>query len=172
MLKGLAAFDHLDDHELPESGLAVVVRGEHSLSGDDVRDYWRVSADARGAVRRGGFVAEASGLLGVADGDVPQYDLFRIGGPRYLPGHPREELWARQVAGIAASVGRDVRGFRVSVEAGGGGAFSRTEDIRLGDFQWGIGAGIARRTRLGPVILQAGVDEDGVGAVYLTVGRR
>ena len=42
----------------------------------------------------------------------------------------------------------------------------------MSEFLWGIGAGIARRTRLGPVILQAGVDEDGVGAVYLTVGRR
>ncbi len=172
MLKGLAAFDHLDDHELPESGLAIVVRGEHSLSGEDVRDYWRVRGDARGAVSRAGFFAEASGTLGIADGDVPQYDLFRIGGPRYLPGHPREELWARQVAGISASLGRDVFGFRVSVEAGGGGAFEHTEDIELSALQWGIGGGIARRTRLGPVILQAGVDEDGVGAVYLTVGRR
>ena len=172
MLKGVAAFDRLDDHELPESGMAASVRGEHTFGGEDVRDYWRVRAEARGAASRGGFIAEASGLLGVADGDVPQYDLFRIGGPRYLPGHPREERWARQVAGVAASLGRDVHGFRVSVEAGGGGAFDRTEDIQLSGLQWGIGAGVARRTRLGPVILQAGMDEDGVGAVYLTVGRR
>ena len=62
MVNGLAAFDHLDDHELPESGLAIVVRGEHSLSGDGRP---RLLAGARRRPRRassrGGFVAEVSG---------------------------------------------------------------------------------------------------------------
>ena len=172
MFSGIAAFDRLDDHDVPAAGAAVTVRGERSVAGEGVRDYWRLSCDARGAVTVSGFVLESSAMAGLSGDDVPDYDLFRIGGPRYLPGHPREELWARQVAGIAASIGRDVRGFRLSVEGGGGGAFARREDLRVSAFRWGVGAGIARRTRLGPLILQAGVDEDGVGAVYLTVGRR
>jgi hypothetical protein len=117
-------------------------------------------------------VFDAAATAGLSDGDVPEYDLFRIGGPRFLPGHPREERWARQVAGISGSVGRDVHGFRLFVAAGGGGAFDRRADVRLSGFVWGFGGGAARRTRLGPIALQAGVDEDGEAAVYLTVGRR
>jgi NTE family protein len=172
MLSAIAAFDRLDDHDLPEAGMAVTLRGEHSLAGGGVRDYWRASGDARAARAVGGFVLEAAASAGLSGGDVPEYDLFRIGGPRFLPGHPREELWARQVAGIAAGVGRGMGGFRVGVEAGGGGAFAQREDVRVGDFVWGAGVSVARRTRLGPIALQAGVDEDGEAAVYFTVGRR
>jgi NTE family protein len=173
MLRGLAAWDRLDDPELPESGAALTFRAERSLTGgEDVRDYWRMRADGRAAWMRGGFVLDAAALLALSGRDVPDYDLHRIGGPRYLPGRPREERWGRQAVGAAASVGRDVFGFRVSLEGGAGGAFDRREDIAVRDLGWGAGLGIARRTRLGPVILQAGVDEDGAGAVYLSVGRR
>ena len=172
MLSGIAAFDRLDDPDLPAAGMAITLRAEHSLQGDGVRDYWRASADVRAARAALGLVFEAAATAGLSGDDVPEYDLFRIGGPRFLPGHPREELWARQIAGLAASVGVDVRGFRVSLEAGGGGAFDRREDVRVSAFLWGIGAGVARRTRLGPIALQAGVDEEGEAAVYFTVGRR
>ena len=118
------------------------------------------------------MIVEAAALAGFSGRDVPDYDLHRIGGPRFLPGHSREELWARQVFGVAASVGRDVRGFRLSLEGGGGGAWDRREQISLADLQWGVGACVARQTRLGPVTLQAGIDEDGRKAVYLSTGRR
>jgi len=174
MLRALAAWDRLDDHDLPESGAAFTVRGERSLRGfEGVRDYWRVRADGRAAWTPGGrLTLEASALAGFSGRDVPDYDLHRIGGPRFLPGHPREERWARQILGVALGVGRDVRGFRVSVEGGAGGAWDRRRDVGLGDLRWGVGAGVARLTRLGPVMLQAGVDEAGRGAVYLSTGRR
>ena len=133
----------------------------------------RLSADAREAwsPARGAVILEAMGRLGLSGRDVPEYDLHRIGGPRFVPGHPREELWARQVLGVAASVGREVRGFRLSLEGGGGGAWDRRQDVSLRALHWGAGLGIARRTVVGPVVLQAGIDEDGEGAVYLSVGR-
>ena len=172
MLLGLAAWDRLDDHDLPEAGAAVSLRADLSPGGDDAPEYWRVRADGRAAWERRGLVLDVAALAAFSGRDVPEYDLFRIGGPRFLPGHPREESWGRQAVGIAASLGRDVRGFRVSLEAGAGGAFDLREDITARALGWGAGVGIARRTRLGPVALQAGVDEDGAGAVYLSVGRR
>jgi outer membrane protein assembly factor BamA len=174
MLRGLAAWDRLDDHDLPESGAALFLRGERSLRAlGNARDYWRVAVDGRAAWSPAGRVTiEAAARAGFSGRDVPDYDLHRIGGPRFLPGHPREERWARQVLGVAASVGRDVRGFRVSLEAGAGGAWDQAGAIALGDLRWGVGAGVARGTRLGPVILQAGIDEDGRGAIYLSTGRR
>lgn len=174
MLRGLLAWDRLDDHDLPEAGAALLIRAERSLPAlGDVRDYWRAHVDGRAAWSpRGQFTIEAEVLAGLSGRDVPEYDLHRIGGPRFLPGHPREERWARQVLGVAGSVGRDVRGFRVSLEGGAGGAWHRREDVAFDGLRWGVGAGIARSTRLGPVMLQAGVDEDGRGAVYLSTGRR
>jgi NTE family protein len=174
MLKGLVAWDRLDDTDLPESGVALTVRGERSLSAlDGVRDYWRLRADGRAAWSpAGALIVEGAAVAGFSGRDVPDYDLHRIGGPRFLPGHPREELWARQVFGVAVSVGREVRGFRLALEGGGGGAWDRRAQVSLSGLRWGAGLGIARRTRLGPVMLQAGIDEDGRGAVYLSTGRR
>jgi NTE family protein len=173
MLRGLVAWDRLDDRDLPEAGLAVSIRADrslHRLSG--VRDYWRVRGDARAAWSAGGWILEAAALAGLSDGDVPAYDLHRLGGPRLLPGHPRDELWGRQAAGVAASLGREIRGLRISLEGGGGNVWDRPEDVSLGELRWGMGLGVAYRTPLGPVLLQAGIDEEGRHAFYISTGRR
>jgi len=174
MVLGRVAWDRLDDPDLPESGVALAVRGERSLRAlDGVRDYWRLRADGRAAWKpAGALILEGAAVAAFSGRDVPDYDLHRIGGPRFLPGRPREELWARQILGVAASVGREVRGFRLTLEGGAGGAWDRRDQVSLSGLRWGAGVGIARRTRLGPVMLQAGIDEDGRGAVYLSTGRR
>jgi outer membrane protein insertion porin family len=173
MLRGLVAWDRLDDRDLPESGAALYLRAERSLDRlSGARDYWRARGDARVAWSPGGWILEGAALAGLSDGDVPPYDLHRLGGPRFLPGHPREELWGRQTAGVGASVGREIRGFRVSLEAGGGNVWDRREEISLADLRWGAGVGLACRTPFGPVLLQAGIDEDGRRAFYASTGRR
>ena len=155
MLGGVVAWDRLDDRDLPRAGAAVTLRGEHSLSTfEGVRDYWRVRADGRAAWSVGyGLILETSGLLGLSGGDVPEYDLHRLGGPRFLPGILARQRWRRQALGLAGSVGREVFGFRVSLEAGAGGVWDELDEISLGDLQWGLGLGVARPTPLGPVML-------------------
>jgi len=173
MLRGLVAWDRLDDRDLPESGGAVSLRAERSLDRlSGPRGYWRARGDARAAWSPGGWILEGAALAGLSGGEVPAYDLHRLGGPRFLPGHPREELWGRQVAGVSAGVGREIRGFRVSLEAGGGNVWDRFEEISPADLRWGAGLGVACRTPVGPVLLQAGIDEDGRRTFYVSTGRR
>ena len=173
MLHGVIAWDRLDDRDLPRSGIAMGLRAERSLDLlGATRDYWRLRGDARAAWSPGRWILEGTALAGLSGRDVPQYDLHRLGGPRFLPGHPREERWGRQAAGAAASLGRELRGVRVSVEAGAGNVWDRRDEMSLADLHWGVGLGLAGRTALGPVLLQAGVDEDGRAAFYVSTGRR
>jgi outer membrane protein assembly factor BamA len=174
MLTGAVAWDRLDERDVPESGFSLVGRAERSLTGLGAdRDYWRAWGTAHAAVGLGGpFVLEAAAFGGLSGRDVPVYDLFRIGGPRFVPGRPRAELWERQAlaAWIAPSI--DLRGFRASVYGGAGNAWGSRHSISLSDLRHGIGLGIARTSRLGLIALDAGIDDDGHTAFYFSVGRR
>lgn len=174
MLTGTVAWDRLDERDVSHSGFALVGCAERSLTGLGAdRDYWRAWSTARAAVGLGGpFVLEAAAFGGLSERDVPAYDLFRLGGPRFLPGRPRDEFWNRQaLAGwIAPSI--DVGGFRASVYGGAGNAWGSRESISLSDLRHGIGLGVTRASRLGVIALDAGIDDDGHTAFYFSIGRR
>jgi NTE family protein len=174
MINGMLAWDRLDDRDMPESGAALVLRGERSLEGLGAdRDYWRAQGTARAAAKLArGFVVEASAFLGLSGRDVPVYDLYRIGGPGFLPGRPRDELWGRQALGLSLAPGFDMRGFRISLRAGAGNVWGDRSAVSLSDLRSGVGIALARRTRMGPISIDAGLDEDGEGALYVSIGRR
>jgi NTE family protein len=171
-LGALLAWDRLDDRDLPESGSALALRAERSMGGlGATRDYWRVSAVGRAAWKPGGaFLIEAGGAAGWSGRDVPDYELFRLGGPAFLPGRPREELWGRQLLAATLSPGYDWRGFRIALRAGAGNVWDRRGDVSLRDLRWGGGAGVTRRTRFGPIALEGGVDNEGRSALYVSAG--
>jgi NTE family protein len=174
VLHGTLAWDRLDDQDLPLAGVALAIRGERSLTGLGAsRDYWRARATARGAVGLGGsFAIEGTALLGLSGRDVPVYDLFRIGGPDFLPGRPRDELWARQVLGLSVAPSVDVRGFRIAIHGGLGNAWTDRSSLSLSDLRGGAGLRVTRRSGLGLLSLGAGVDDSGHAAFYFSIGRR
>src|SRR5438552_11982504 len=171
-LGALVAWDRLDDRDLPRSGAALALRAERSVGGLGAsRDYWRLSADGRAAWQpAGAFVIEARGAAGWSGRDVPAYELFRLGGPAFLPGRHREELWGRQLLAGTLSPGYDWRGFRIALRAGAGNVWERAGDVSLRDLRWGAGAGVTRRTRFGPIALEGGLDNGGRGALYVSAG--
>jgi len=174
VLHGLVGWDRLDDRDLPVSGVAMAVAGERSLTGlGAARDYWRARATARAAIGLGrSFVVEGTALLGLSGRDVPVYDLFRIGGPDFIPGRPREELWARQVLGLSLAPSYDVRGLRIAIHGGLGNAWVDRARISLSDLRRGAGLRVTHRSVLGLVSLDAGVDEHGHAAFYFSIGHR
>jgi outer membrane protein assembly factor BamA len=169
-----AAWDTLEDRDLPDAGVAVLLRGERSLTGLGAdRDFWRVFGTARGAVRMGErVVVEGAALLGLSGRDVPDYELFRLGGPLFLPGRRRDELWARQVVGLSLSPSYDAFGFRLALHAGAGNTWDRRPDVSLSDLRGGLGLSATRATPLGLVSLAGGVDDEGHAALYVSLGRR
>jgi hypothetical protein len=174
VLHGTLAWDRLDDHDFPLAGVALAVRAERSLTGLGAsRDYWRARATARGAVGVGrSFAIEGTALLGLSGRDVPVYDLFRIGGPDFLPGRPRDELWARQVLGLSLAPSVDVRGFRVAIHGGVGNAWTDGSSVALSDLRSGAGLRVSRPSGLGLISLDAGLDDSGHAAFYFSIGRR
>ena len=174
VLHGLVGWDRLDDRDLPVSGVAMAVAGERSLTGlGAARDYWRARATARAAIGLGrSFVVEGTALLGLSGRDVPVYDLFRIGGPDFIPGRPREEFWARQVLGLSLAPSYDVRGLRIAIHGGLGNAWVDRARISLSDLRRGAGLRVTHRSVLGLVSLDAGVDEHGHAAFYFSIGHR
>jgi hypothetical protein len=150
------------------------LRAEKSLTVlGATRNYWRARADASVAWGpTGAFVVEAAATAALSGRDVPVYELFRLGGPAFLPGRPREERWGGQLLAATIAPGYDVRGFRLALRAGAGNVWDRRRDVSLGDLPWGVGAGIMRRTRFGPIALEAGLDRDGRGALYVSAGYR
>jgi NTE family protein len=174
VLHGILAWDRLDDRDLPESGVVVAVGGERSLTGlGAARDYWRARATARAALSLGrSFVVEGTALVGLSGRDVPVYDLFRIGGPDFLPGRPRDELWARQVLGLSLAPSYDVRGTRIAIHGGIANAWTDRSRVSLSHLRSGAGLRVTRRSILGLVSVDAGVDDRGHGALYFSVGHR
>ena len=174
VLHGTLAWDRLDDRDLPLSGVVLTVAGERSLTGlGAARDYWRSRATARAALSLGrSFVVEGAALLGLSGREVPVYDLFRIGGPDFLPGRPRDEQWARQVLGLSLAPSYDVRGIRIAIHGGIGNAWRDRSRVSLSDLRSGAGARVTRRSILGLVSVDAGVDDRGHGALYFSVGHR
>jgi outer membrane protein assembly factor BamA len=174
MLHGTVAWDRLDDRDLPRAGVAMAAAGERSLTGlGAARDYWRARALARGALGLGhSFVLEGTALVGLSGRDVPVYDLFRIGGPDFLPGRPRDELWARQVLGLSLAPSYDVRGLRIAIHGGLGNAWADRSAASLSNLRSGAGIRVTHTSVLGPVSVDAGVDDRGHAAFYFSIGHR
>jgi hypothetical protein len=174
MLHGTVEWDRLDDRDLPQSGVAMTVSGERSLTGlGAARDYWRARASARGALGLGRrFVVEGTALLGLSGRDVPVYDLFRIGGPDFRPGRARDELWARQVLGFSLMPSYGFRGFRIAIHGGLGSAWADRSAVSLSDLRAGAGVRVTHKSVLGLVSLDAGLDDRGHAAFYFSIGHR
>jgi NTE family protein len=167
-----AVWDTLDDLWLPTRGGRLEITADHTLAGfGATHRYDRVSGRARGAFKLPIGVLQAELASSLSGGDVPVYDLFRLGGPVFLPGFHRDELWGRQaVAGtIAHSV--DVASLRLTARVGAGGTFDQPTQIRLGALTGGFGLSVARDTPIGPIILGWGHSSQAGSRFYLSAGR-
>jgi NTE family protein len=170
---GTFAVDTRDDADLPEAGLLVSARLDQSLTGLGADlDYGRVTGRGQIAGRlgaRGAF--EANAFLGLSAGEVPPYDLFRIGGPDLVPGREIDELWgARAIAASLALRLRLVGPLRLVGRVGAGQVFAPETAFRLGDVAIGVGLGLVYPTRMGPVRLDLGRRQGGETLVTFAIG--
>jgi outer membrane protein assembly factor BamA len=173
MIRAAAVWDRLDDADLPTSGLrmeATAERSSRSLGATvgysrlRARGQWALPLTSRG-------VLELRASMGVSDGAVPPYDLFRIGGPRDLPGFRRDELWGAQAGSVSLSQAVMVwRELRLVARAGTGNVWDSREQISLRGLRHGAGVGFVLPTRAGPISLEWARRSGGRSAVYFSVG--
>ena len=176
-VSGLAAWDRLDDRSFPSDGFSVGVSGTwgaiDDLEQDATGDYWRIAASARGARSLGRrTVLDGVALAGVANGDVPLHELFRVGGP-IVPGLYRDELWDRQGAALGIACRFQIwKGVRLTARGGVGNAWQDWDGATFRSLHRGIGLGLESPTRVGPVSLMWGRGDDGESRIYFTAGYR
>jgi NTE family protein len=172
LLRAGLVMDDLDSLLWPERGGRLAVEGQWNIGRlGATRPYWRASAEGRLGQRLGQWwTVQVDAFVGLSGGDLPVYDLFRIGGPYLVPGYHHEELKGSQALAAAVSLRYRLAGpLRVFVRGGAGNVFP-TRDIRLADLGWGVGAGAVYLSRVGPLALELGVHDGGQALASLSLG--
>jgi NTE family protein len=172
-LLGEAAWDVLDDVALPGGGAAAAVFVERTLSRlGTSRPYWRAGGDVRAAAtphRR--LVLRGQALAFLSGGDLPVYEQARVGGPVWMPGFHRDELWGAQALAGSVTAAVSVYGdLRVLARLGSGNVWDGRSAVSLGELQGGFGVGLELPTRFGPVAFDWGRSAGGVSRFYVSLG--
>jgi NTE family protein len=170
---GSLTVDDRDDADLPTAGQLAAVQFDQALPGLGAdHDYRRATGRLQLARAIGGRAAfEANAFVALSNGEVPPYELFRLGGPDLVPGRKIDELWGRQA--LAASVAfrvRTVAQLRAVARIGAGQVFDSRSSVRVGDLQGGVGLGLLYPTRIGPVRVDFGFLEGGRTLVTFAIG--
>jgi outer membrane translocation and assembly module TamA len=88
-----------------------------------------------------------------------------------IPGYHHEELKGAQTLAGSLSLRYPVFGqFQLLARAGAGNVFEDPGDIGLQDARWGVGIGVYYPSRIGPISVELGVQDDGRSLVSLVVG--
>jgi outer membrane protein assembly factor BamA len=170
-LAATLAWDDLDDRDLPSSGARLRLTAERSLG--STRDHWRIQTRGEAVLPLASRVLlQGRFFVGLSGRDVPTYELFRIGGPALVPGLHRDELWGRQALGLSLGPTLIVSGFRLCLRTGAGEVWRVPRDITLRSLKRGVGIGLEKATRFGPLVLDVGVAESGRTAFHLSAGFR
>ncbi|HVR69622.1 MAG TPA: patatin-like phospholipase family protein [Vicinamibacteria bacterium] len=170
---GEAAWDVLDDGALPTSGSAAFVFAERTLSRlGTSRPYWRSGAELLGAASpHPRLVLRAQARAFVSGGDLPPYEQARVGGPVWMPGFHRDELWGAQALAGSVSAGVAVYGrLRLLARFGAGNVWESRPAMTIADLQGGFGLGLELPTGVGPVALEWGRSGAGTSRVHVSVG--
>lgn len=170
---GEVIWDILDDDAVPTRGAAAKVFAERTLSRlGTSRPYWRAGSDLRAAAsphRRLVLHGQARAFL--SGGDLPVYEQARLGGPIWMPGFHREELWGAQaMAGSLTAELAVYRRLRLLARLGAGNVWDSRPEVSLGGLEGGFGLGLMLPTRAGSVAVDWGRSAAGTSRVYVSVG--
>jgi outer membrane protein insertion porin family len=172
LLVGEAAWDTLDDRALPTEGAAGGVSAEHSVAGlGSDRSYWRILARLQGAASRSRLLVRGQLLGATSGGGLPVHEQFRIGGPRWMPGFHRDELWGDHALAGSLTAGVALHGsLRALGRVGAGNVWDARRSVRLDRLEGGLGLGLEMQTPAGPVTFDWGRSFDGVSRIHLSLG--
>lgn len=171
-VEAAALWDTLDDPWLPTSGARLSVVADRSVTGlGATHRYWRLVGRGRAALTLPVGVLQAEALAGISGGEVPAYDLFRVGGPDLMPGFHRDQLWGRQAVAGAISHSLDLGPLRLTARVGAGGVFDERAEIESRALVGGWGLSIEHPTRFGPIAASWGHSPEAGSRFYLSAGR-
>jgi NTE family protein len=170
---GEAGWDVLDDAAVPTRGAAATLSLERSLTRTlDFQPYWRAGLTAQVAASPyPRLILRAQALAALSGGDLPVYEQARLGGPAWMPGFHRDELWGAQALAASFTAGIVVyRDLRLLGRVGAGNVWDTRRALRPGDLQGGFGFGLELPTRAGPLAVDWGHSAAGHSRLHVSLG--
>jgi len=108
---------------------------------------------------------------GLADTDLPSFAAYKVGGLNTLRGYDSNEFSGDKALVLNAEYRFPLaENFQAVIFADWGQAWGIGESIDLTDLKFGKGIGVRFDTPIGPIRLDYGIGESGVGKTYLSIG--
>ena len=176
--RGLLArylWDDLDAVILPTSGRQLTVNVERNLSGlNSTAAYWRGEASGRAIVTiTDRWTLDARARFGYSSGALPIHEQFRLGGPDYVPGLDRDELWNNHLLAGSAAVGYELMaGARVTARLGAGNSWAEFGEVDPADLGVGAALGVIFSTPIGPLRFEYGFADGDRSELYVALGHQ
>ncbi len=162
--------DTTDDRYFPSGGVKLSVDSEVIK---DIENTESPSMKAGGTfdlyIRTGSRgVLSSTITAGASSGSLPVYEEFKTGGPYFLPGYNRNEIWSD--SRLAAGMQYRIRIWnRLYLRAGiSAGVIDSAESFD--DVYSGIFGGLGMDTPAGPLRLDYGVSQSGRSMLYFSLG--
>jgi len=109
---------------------------------------------------------------GISDTDLPSFAQYNVGGLSTLRGYDLNEFNGDKALVFNAEYRFPLaENFQAVVFADWGQAWEYGESINLSDLKFGKGIGVRFDTPIGPIRLDYGIGESGVGKTYLSIGQ-
>jgi len=108
---------------------------------------------------------------GMADTDLPSFAAYQVGGMNTLRGYDFGEFSGDKSLVFNAEYRFPLaENFQAVVFADWGQAWDYEESINFEDLKFGRGVGVRFDTPLGPIRLDYGISEEGIGQTYFSIG--
>ena len=118
---------------------------------------------------KGVFALRAMG--GVADTDLPSFAVYQVGGMNTVRGYGLGEFSGDKFLVFNVEYRFPLaENFQAVVFADWGQAWDYKESLSLEDLKFGRGVGVRFDTPLGPIRLDYGINEEGEGQTYFSIG--
>jgi NTE family protein len=172
-LYGNLLLDTRDNRYFPSRGGQLSLQGESLLNNYSAKQNYRkllASLDWTQTIRKRHSLTPFT-ELGLSQNELPVYEKFRIGGPKFLPGYHREEVWVDNF--FAAGVNyrfRFYKKFNFQVNWGIANIFEKRTDFQFSNFTNGMAVGLSASSPVGPVAISYGWSEKKRDQFYFSLG--
>ncbi len=172
-LKLALFWDSLDDLSFPTEGIKLAITYDWNLKKlGGINNFWQLAFLFKAAFSfHKQHVLEPGLWVGLSDEILPVYEKFRLGGPYFMPGLHRDELWNNQVLAAYLAYHFHLKPrLRLSLLTSAGNSWQQRNAIRLNSLIIGAGASVEYLTPLGPIGISIGINKRGDHRVYFSVG--
>jgi len=168
-----ARSDRLDSVSIPRDGSRSALYAflsQEGLGADDEYEKFEVSAAEFDSFGRNTLFGSLSAGWS-SDGNLPEYENFRLGGFGSFSGFANEELRGQYFGVLRLGLYREVGGFYVGGFVEGGNVWQTRDEVDFDSLILATTLLIGKDTALGPLYVGFGQAEEGKNKVYLALGK-